>query len=189
MWDLPAAHYRREIGPATLLVLDMLPAGPDESPMVPAETLAWLEGALATVGERVAIIAEHCPLAATVGDRDPVQVLDFSTSNPRQPAFRLGNSAQVRAVLARHPGPRLFLAGHTHSGWAAPDLVKTEWLGGAPVTFVNLMSLFFTGQGAGANQPEVVMLWQIDLAAAETTLTAHDLLGGRIARSWPIPLR
>ena len=56
---------------------------------------------------------------------------------------------EVRDILARHNNASLFISGHTHSGWEAPGLVLTEQLGNHPVTFINLMSPWYTGTHTG----------------------------------------
>lgn len=187
-WGLGCARYRQDIEGVPVLALDMAldSAG---VPVVPTATMAWLEAELAMLGEQFAILVEHCPLAGTVGDRDPDGVADYSSTNPAHAAFRLSNSGELRALLARRPGPRLFLSGHTHSGWRAPGLVKTERPGGRPVTFANLMAAHFTGINALHNRPDVVMLWQVDVAPDRATLTARELLSGAVAGAWDLPLR
>ncbi len=84
-------------------------------------------------------------------DRDPEQNLDYHSLDS---FFALQNSDEVRAILGKYRQVGLFLSGHTHSGWGAPNLVHTEDLGGHPVTFINLMSPWYTGYHKGASLDE-----------------------------------
>src|SRR5207245_289420 len=95
----------------------------------------------------IALLFAHCPLYSTVLDRDPTRNLDYHSL---EPFFYLENSAEVRAILARHSNACLYMSGHTHTGWQAPTLVMTENLGGHPVTHVNLSSPWYTGRHHGA---------------------------------------
>jgi hypothetical protein len=51
----------------------------------------------------------------------------------------------VQSSEARPYNGCLYISGHTHSGWQAPNLVFTEQTGRYPVTHINLMSPWFTG--------------------------------------------
>lgn len=109
------------------------------------ETLTFLNTTLTQHAESPAVIFAHCPLRDTVLDRDPVQRLD----DAQIPFFYVENSPDVRAILAAHQNAKLYISGHTHSGWGSPQLVVTENLGDHPVTHVNLMSPWYTGRHRG----------------------------------------
>jgi hypothetical protein len=65
------------------------------------------------------------------------------------PFFFVENSQDVRAILANHHNAKLYIIGHTHSGWGSPQLVFTETLDNHPVTHLNLMSPWYTGRHRG----------------------------------------
>ena len=109
------------------------------------DTLNFLDVSLTEHAHRPAIIFAHCPLHNTVLDRDPQKNLDDDSLDP---FFFVENSADVRAILARHANAALYISGHTHSGWGSPQLICTEMLGGHPVTHINVMSPWYTGTQA-----------------------------------------
>lgn len=143
-WEKPVRYYWAE-GEVLCVMLD--PVGYPK-PYFTQETLAFLQTALAKHPGHSAVIFAHCPLYNTVLDRDPERNLDYHSLDP---FFYIQNSAEVRALLARHKKVGLYLSGHTHSGWGAPNLVYTEELGGHPVTYINLMSPWYTGFHKGAS--------------------------------------
>lgn len=148
-WDKPL-RYSWQAGGVICIMLDY----PDpytlakvEEVYLSAETLLFLDQTLAAHRELPAIIFLHCPLRGTVLDRGTTISRDY---NSLQHFFSPENSQEMRTILERHRNICLVLSGHTHSGWSAPDLVKTEQSGIYPVTYVNLMSPWYTGKGKGA---------------------------------------
>jgi len=146
-WGRPSCYYWVE-GEVLCIMLD--PVGYPE-PYLKKESLTFLQTALAKHPQHISIIFCHCPLYNTVLDRDPERTLDYHSLDP---FFFLQNSAEVRAIFAKHKNVVLYVTGHTHSGWGAPNLVYTEELGGHPVTHVNLMSPWYTGYHKGASLGE-----------------------------------
>ncbi len=146
-WGNPVRYYWVD-GGVLCIMLD--PIGYPE-PYLTQESLVFLQTALAKHPGHISVIFCHCPLYKTVLDRDPAQNLDYHSLDP---FFALQNSAEVRTILGKYRQVGLFLSGHTHSGWGAPNLVHTEELSGHAVTFVNLMSPWYTGfhKGATLNQ-------------------------------------
>ncbi len=143
-WGKPARYYWVE-GEVLFIMLD--PIGYPE-PYLTQETLTFLQTALAKHPGHTSVIFCHCPLYNTVLDRDSERNLDYHSLDP---FFFLQNSAEVRAILGRYKKVGLYLSGHTHSGWSAPNLVYTEELEGHPVTHINLMSPWYTGFHKGAS--------------------------------------
>lgn len=154
-WGKPIRYYWVE-GEVLYIMLD--PIGYPE-PYLTQESLAFLQTALSKHPGYVSVIFCHCPLYNTVLDRDPVKVLDYHSLDP---FFSLKNSMDVRTILGKYKQVGLFLSGHTHSGWGAPNLVKTEELNGHPVTFVNLMSPWYTGYHKGATLNEDGTIFEFD---------------------------
>ncbi len=146
-WGKPVRYYWVE-GEVLCIMLD--PIGYPE-PYLTLESLAFMQTALAKHPGYISVIFCHCPLYNTVLDRDPVQNLDYHSLDP---FFALQNSDKIRTILGKYRQVGLFLSGHTHSGWGAPNLVHTEELSGHPVTFVNLMSPWYTGFHKGATLHE-----------------------------------
>ncbi len=148
VWGYPL-RYSWQVGDIVCIMLDYPDPRTLENPefvyLMP-ETLAFLDEALGGHARHTALVFLHCPLRDTVLDRDPVRHRDY---NSLQNFFAPENSQEVRDILAQHGNVRLFVSGHTHSGWEAPGLVKTEQLGGQPVTFVNLSSPWYTGRHTG----------------------------------------
>jgi Calcineurin-like phosphoesterase len=107
-----------------------------------SDTLTFLDTALGRYKDQPVVVFLHCPLSNTVLDRDAELRRDYHSG---QHFFSAENSQDVRNILAHHKNACLFVGGHTHSGWEAPNLVVTEQIGGQPVTFVNLMSPWYTG--------------------------------------------
>lgn len=137
-WRKPTHYYWVE-GEILCVMLD--PIGYPE-PYFSSDTLAFLKTALAKHPSHIAVIFAHCPLYNTVLDRDPAQQRDYHSLLP---FFSIQNSDEVRAMLSQHRNACLYISGHTHSGWQAPNLVHTEQIGQHPVTYINLMSPWFTG--------------------------------------------
>jgi hypothetical protein len=156
-WGKPIRYYWVE-GEVLYIMLD--PIGYPE-PYLTQESLAFLQTALSKHPGYISVIFCHCPLYNTVLDRDPVQVLDYHSLDP---FFSLKNSSDVRTILGNYKYVGLFISGHTHSGWCAPDLVKTEILNDHPVSFVNLMSPWYTGfhKGAILNEKGTVLKFDPD---------------------------
>jgi 3',5'-cyclic AMP phosphodiesterase CpdA len=161
------------------------------------ETLAFLDDTLAVHAEQPAIVFLHCPLRNTVLDRNPGKHLDY---NSTQSFFSPENSQQVRDILARYGNVRLFFSGHTHSGWQASGLVKTEELGGRPVTFVNLSSPWYTGYGHGPrltpdlqvlhhipDDPDTVPSFSIRIFQDEVRIKVRDHLTRQWLKEWTVP--
>ena len=154
-WGKPIRYYW-VVGEVLYIMLD--PIGYPE-PYVTQESLVFLQTALAKHPGYISVIFCHCPLYNTVLDRDPAQVLDYHSLDP---FFALQNSTEVRTILGKYRQVGLFICGHTHSGWGAPNLVYTEELSGHPVTFVNLMSPWYTGFHKGASLNEDGTVFEFD---------------------------
>jgi 3',5'-cyclic AMP phosphodiesterase CpdA len=146
-WGKPIRYYWVE-GEVLYIMLD--PIGYPE-PYLTQDSLAFLQTALAKHPGYTSVIFCHCPLSNTVLDRDPVKNLDYHSLDP---FFALQNSADVRTILGKYKQVGLFISGHTHSGWGAPQLVYTQELNAHPVTSVNLMSPWYTGFHKGATLNE-----------------------------------
>ncbi|MBA2392758.1 MAG: metallophosphoesterase [Ktedonobacteraceae bacterium] len=145
MWEKPL-RYAWVAGKVACIMLDY--PNPrtlveEKKVYISQKTLAFLDDALKEFAAYPAIVFLHCPLHNTVLDRDPELHRDYHSL---QSFFAPENSQEVRNILARHKNVCLYLSGHTHSGWEAPNLVSTEYLGDHPVTFVNLMSPWYTGR-------------------------------------------
>jgi Calcineurin-like phosphoesterase len=153
VWQKPL-RYSWTYGAVTCIMLDHPDPHTLDDPkkvVLSQETLDFLETTLATHQDGPAVIFLHCPLYNTVLERDEATHSDFSSLNY---FFAPVNSQEVRDILARHKQACLFISGHTHSGWETPGLVKTEQLGGHSVTFVNLMSPWYTGNHTGPSLHE-----------------------------------
>ena len=112
------------------------------------------------------------------------------------------NSREVRDILARHSNAFLYFSGHTHSGWEAPNLVCTEQLGGHPVTFVNLMSPWYTGTHKGPrlsadgttvtstpDTPDVVLTFAVRVYPDQAIIRVREHRTRQWLKHWVIPLR
>lgn len=199
-WDKPL-RYTWEVDDFICIMLDY----PDPHKLVDSrfvyifpETLAFLDESLEQHASQRAIIFLHCPLRNTVLDRDLAQHRDYHSL---EPFFAPENSQDVRDILARHNNACLFLSGHTHSGWQAPNLVCTEQLGGHPVTFVNLMSPWYTGRHKGArlsadrqnayyvaDDPDVSPTFSIRLYRQHASIRVRDHLSKQWLKEWQVPL-
>lgn len=201
-WGKPT-RYTWLAGDIACIMLDQpdpyLPGQRRENPHVvlSGETLAYLDAALTKHAARLAIIFAHCPLWNTVLDRDPARNLDDDSLDT---FFFVENSADVRAILARHPNAALYITGHTHSGWDSPQLVFTEMLGGHPVTHLNLMSPWYTGHGHGPyrpdpetliyrpDDPDVQVSFAVRVYPRFTVIRARDHRARAWIGEWRVPL-
>ena len=194
-WEKPPRYYWTE-GDVLCIMLDVL--GYPE-PFLSDETLAFLETALAKHPRHLALIVAHCPLHGTVLDRDPQRDLDYDSL---EPFFYLENSAEVRALLGRHANACIYLCGHTHSGWQAPNLVVTEDLNGHPLTSVNVMSPWYTGKHRGIewldnaqtcryvpDEPDVMVSWAVRVYRDHVHLRLRDHRAGSWLAEWTVPTR
>lgn len=194
-WGKPARYYWTE-GRVLCVMLDVV--GYPE-PYFTEETLVFLRTALAKHPGHIAVIFAHCPLYNTVLDRDPERMLDYHSLIP---FFSIQNSGEVRAILARHGNGCLYISGHTHSGWEAPNLVLTERVGRYPVTHVNLMSPWFTGyeKEPGRNETHTEFEFYLDEPDLVASFAFHVYLDKAIVRlrnhrkqrwmeQWDVPLR
>lgn len=163
-----------------------------------AETLAYLETTLLEHQDQPAVIFLHCPLYDTVLDRDPQLHRDYNTL---QHFFAPENSDAVRKILAAHQNASVFISGHTHSGWGAPNLVKTEQLGDHPVTFVNVMSPWYTGTHTGPrlgadhatfnyipDEPDVVVSFSFQIFSDTLSIRAREHTTRRWLQEWRVPM-
>jgi 3',5'-cyclic AMP phosphodiesterase CpdA len=194
-WGKPARYYWVD-GGVLCIMLD--PFGYPE-PYLSHESLAFLQTALAKHPGYSSVIFCHCPLYHTVLDRDPERNLDYDSLDP---FFALQNSDEVRAILGKYKQVGLFLCGHTHSGWEAPNLVCTEYLGGHPVTSVNLMSPWYTGYHKGANldengttftfdpdDPDVIVSFAFRIYRNQALIRLRDHRTSTWMAQWVIPLK
>jgi hypothetical protein len=148
VWQKPLRYSWSE-GAVTCIMLDHPNPHTLDDPkrvFISDETLHFLDATLEANPNGPAVIFLHCPLYNTVLERNTERHSDFSSLDY---FFAPVNSDAVRDILAQHRQACLFLSGHTHSGWETPGLVKTEQLGGHPVTFINLMSPWYTGNHTG----------------------------------------
>ena len=72
------------------------------------ETLAFLAMTLKNFPDRPTVIFSHCPLRATVLQRNAVHKLD---NDSQDVSFYVENSEAVRAILARSANEVLFISG------------------------------------------------------------------------------
>ncbi len=193
-WGKPVRYYWVE-GEVLCIMLD--PIGYPE-PYMTQESLTFLQTALAKHPGYVSIIFSHCPLYNTVLDRDPEQNLDYHSLDP---FFALQNSDELRSILEKYQQVGLFLSGHTHSGWGAPNLVHTEVLRGHPVTFVNLMSPWYTGFHKGAilnengtmfqffpDDPDYIASFAFHIYSDQALIRLRDHRSHSWMGQWNIPL-
>ncbi len=166
---------------------------------ISTQTLSFLEEELSRNADKPAIVFLHCPLRNTVLERDRVVHSDFSSAGN---FFSPENSQEVRAILARHTNVFLFMSGHTHSGWEAPQLVVTEKLEGHPVTFVNLMSPWYTGTKTGLrlsegntkatyipDEPNVIPSFAIHVFEDNAVIRVREHRTRKWLKEWRIALR
>lgn len=198
MWEKPL-RYAWVANKVACIMLDY----PDPHTLVEAnkvyispETLTFLDDALKEFAAYPAIVFLHCPLHNTVLDRDVEQHSDY---NSLQSFFAPENSQEVRNILARHKNVCLYISGHTHSGWEAPNLVSTEYLGGHPVTFVNLMSPWYTGRHKGPrinadgsvqytpDDPDVLPTFAIRISQQQVNIRVRDHHTRQWLKEWHAP--
>ncbi len=200
-WQRPL-RYSWQAGEVICIMLDYPNPFKLENPKqvyLAEETLNFLDSTLAAHASQPALIFLHCPLHDTVLDRDPENYRDYNTL---QKFFSLENSQEVRDILGRHSNTRLFFSGHTHSGWEAPNLVKTEQLGDHEVTFINLMSPWYTGTHTGpyrdpesrammyhADTPDVIPTFAVRLFEEQTIIRVRDHRTQRWLKEWTIAFR
>jgi 3',5'-cyclic AMP phosphodiesterase CpdA len=193
-WNKPAHYYWTE-GRVLCVMLDVVDY---PEPRFSDETLAFLQTALAKHPAHIAVIFAHCPLYNTVLDRDPELHRDYHSL---MPFFSLHNSEEARSILSRHGNGCLYISGHTHSGWQAPNLVVTEYGGRSPITHINLMSPWFTGFGKepGRNEahsefefhidePDLVVSFAFDIYPKKAIVRLRDHRAQRWMAQWEIPL-
>jgi hypothetical protein len=199
-WGKPV-RYSWTIGMFACIMLDY--PGPDvlEDPkhlLISQETLRFLDDSLTAHTDQKALIFFHAPLHNTVLDRDLVLHRDY---NSLQGFFAPENSEEMREILARHSNACLYFSGHTHSGWEAPNLVCTEHLGEHPVTFVNLMSPWYTGRKTGLrpsadgstqvyipDDPNVIPTFFIRLYQDRASIRVRDHLSRTWLKEWIVPI-
>ena len=163
------------------------------------ETLAFLEQSLTEYAASPTIIFLHCPLYNTVLDREPEHHRDYHSL---QNFFSPENSQEIRSLLAKHNNAFLFFSGHTHSGWEAPNLVCTEQLGAHPVSFVNLMSPWYTGRHTGPrleengatatyvpDEPDILPTFAIRVYSNHASIRIRDHKSQQWLKEWRVPLR
>jgi 3',5'-cyclic AMP phosphodiesterase CpdA len=193
-WRKPTHYYWVE-GKILCVMLD--PIGYPE-PYFSNDTLAFLKTALAKHPAYIAVIFAHCPLYNTVLDRDPAQKRDYHSL---MPFFSIQNSDETRAILAQHGNGCLYISGHTHSGWQAPNLVSTENTGKHPVTHINLMSPWFTGNNkepgrhAESNgfdfhldEPDLVVSFAFQVYRNYVTVRLRNHSESQWMAQWHVPL-
>jgi hypothetical protein len=201
VWERPL-RYSWQVSEVICIMLDYPDPFKLENPKyvyLAQETLDFLDETLTAHASQPAIIFLHCPLYDTVLDRDPENYRDY---NSRQHFFSLENSKEVRDVLARHANAHLLFNGHTHSGWEAPGLVKTEQLGDHPVTFVNLMSPWYTGTHRGpyrhpesremlyhADEPDVIPTFAVRLFPEQALIRVRDHKTQTWLKEWTVELK
>ncbi len=197
-WQRPLRYHWTTQG-ITCLMLDY--PSPDDAPdphnwSLTQETLSYLDTTLAAHADTPAIIFLHSPLRNTVLARDEEGLLDYHSC---EGYFTPNNSQEVRAILARHRNATLFISGHTHSGWEAPQLVVTEQCGEHSVTFVNLMSPWYTGKKKGlqvkqdgsvlyaADDPDVIPSFSFQLFEQYALIHLRDHKTRQWLKTWRVP--
>lgn len=194
-WGKPPRYYWVE-DEVLCIMLDVVGYG---EPVLTDEALTFLETALGKYPHHIAIIFAHCPLYGTVLDRDEQRDLDYDS---RERFFYLGNSDEVRAILARHANACLYISGHTHSGWPAPNLVVTEEQGGHPLTCVNILSPWYTGKHKGIewlddgktcqyrpDEPDLVVSLAVHVYRRQVHLRLRDHRTSSWIAEWSVPTR
>jgi len=203
VWGKPV-RYTWTAGDVTCIMLDQpYPYRPGERHEYPhvifsQESLTFLDTALAAHHEHHAIIFAHCPLSNTVLDRDPERNLDDDSCDP---FFFVENSDAVRTILARHAHAKLYISGHTHSGWGSPQLVFTETLDNHPLTHINLMSPWYTGRHHGIRRsadhatleyhpdvPDMLASFAIRIYQQQALIRLRDHRTHQWAAQWVVPL-
>ena len=199
IWGKPL-RYSWQVGDTLCIMLDYPNPYTLEDPLhiyLSQETLLFLENTLAEYPTKPGTIFLHCPLYNTVLDRN-THLHDYHSL---EHFFSLENSQEVRDILSRHRNVGLFFSGHTHSGWDAPNQVTTETLGDHSVTFVNLMSPWYTGRGNGASlnedgttvsyisdDPDVTISFAVHIYRQHASIRARDHQARRWLKEWQVPL-
>jgi Icc protein len=93
-----------EIGGVSILMCDSTIPGRDDG-LLDAVTLAWIDTTLADRRDRPALLAFHHPPTAL--------------HHPLPDASRLGGTADLAALLGRHPQVVALITGHAHTAAAA----------------------------------------------------------------------
>lgn len=194
-WSQQPRYYWVQ-GEVLCVMLDVLGY---EKPVLAQESLAFLETALRKHPQHIAILFAHCPLYNTVLSRHPGQGLDYDSL---EPFFSVGNSAEVRALLARHENVCLCITGHTHSHWQSPNLVLTEYHSGHPVTHVNLSSPWYTGRHHGPSwhqeeqrfrylpdEPDSIASFAVHISREQVHLRLRDHGAGNWLAEWNLPVK
>jgi hypothetical protein len=189
-------HYYWTQGEVLCVMLDVVGYS---TPILSRESLVFLETALGKHPHHVAVLFAHCPLYNTVLARDPAHELDYDSL---EPFFYVENSAEVRAILARHSNACLYISGHTHASCQSSSLVMTEDLGGHPVTHVNLPSPWYTGRHHGAewledeqryryraDEPDCVSSLAVHISRQQIHLRLRDHDAGRWLNEWRVPVK
>lgn len=162
------------------------------------ETLSFLDAALVEYAANPALIFLHCPLRNSVLDRDPERRRDYSST---EHFFSPENSQAIYNILARHRNACLYFSGHTHTGWEAPNIVCTEQLGAHPVTFVNLMSPWYTGAHTGPrmsvdlstvryipDDPDVIPTFSVRIYQDQAVIRVREHRTRQWLKQWTVPL-
>ncbi|GCE18533.1 metallophosphoesterase family protein [Dictyobacter kobayashii] len=199
VWNKPLRYAWEEQG-IVFIMLDYPDPTTLEDPQrvyIAPETLAFLEQTLQEHTGQPVVIFLHCPLHNTVQDRDIEQHRDY---NSLQHFFAPENSAAIRAILARQQSSSLFISGHTHSGWEAPNLVVSEQLGEHTVTFINLMSPWYTGTHTGPrlsddqqsvryipDNPNIVPSFSFQLFSDYALIRVREHLSRSWLKEWRVP--
>ncbi len=198
VWNRPI-RYSWEVGPVGYIMLDYPNPSTLENPervYLSDETLMFLDTTLEVYKGRPVVIFLHCPLRDTVLDRDVDR--DF---NSRQSFFSPENSQAVRDILAQRGNACLVLSGHTHTGWEAPNLVVTERFGEQTVTFINLMSPWYTGTHTGprisddrksfdyrADEPDVIPSFAFRIYPNHANVRVREHRTQQWLKEWNVPL-
>ncbi|GCE47863.1 calcineurin-like phosphoesterase family protein [Thermosporothrix hazakensis] len=194
VWE-KSPRYCWQVGEVICIMLDYPDPTAGDDPMyayVMPETLAFLDHTLHEYAEKPALIFLHCPLRNTVRDRDPERHRDY---NSLQNFFSPENSQAVRNILALHDNVRLFISGHTHTGWEAPGIVCTERLGKRHVGFVNLMSPWYTGTHGATrfdgetliytpDEPHVIPSFQFQIYRDRAVIRVRDHFSKCWLKEW-----
>ena len=193
-WGKPVRYFWTQNG----VLCIMLDAIGYPEPYYSQETLVFLETALAKHPRHPAVVFGHCPLYNTVLDRGSESQQDYHSLTP---FFAIQNSDEVRAIFARYTNAGLYLCGHTHSGWQAPNLVYTEQLDGHDMTYINLMSPWYTGYHKGArlsddcvtceytaDEPDVLVSFAIQIYRHKAIIRLRDHRARSWMAEWVVPL-
>ncbi|GCE10521.1 metallophosphoesterase family protein [Tengunoibacter tsumagoiensis] len=199
-WDKPPRYTWQAEGLLFIMLdyPDPLTLADPTKVFISQETQAFLEESLAAHPNLPALIFLHCPLRNTVLDRNPALGRDY---NSLQSFFSPENSQEIRNILSRHRNASLFFSGHTHSGWEAPRLVVSERDGDHFVSFVNLMSPWYTGTHKGPHvdkaltsfsysydDPDIIPTFSIRTYANYASIRVRDHKSRSWLKTWHVPL-